>query len=110
MGNARRNWHRRWVVDLAAATTSHESGLTVAFTPGIQTPRPECGAYSYADGVGEWTGTPARGDATLSAWLLLNPNLKDAASINSRLGRLMEEAGRVWARAQAAAFEGGIDD
>lgn len=93
-------WHRRWVVDLAASTASHDSGLTVAFTPGLIQPRPECGCYSYAEGVGEWTGVPARGDATLRTWLLLNPHLKDPGSINSRLGRLMEEAGRVWARAQ----------
>ncbi|MBV2164280.1 MAG: hypothetical protein KUL80_08425 [Comamonas sp.] len=106
MGNERRNWHRRWIVDLAAATASHDSGLTVAFTPGIQMPRPECGTYCSAEGVGEWTGAPARGDDTLRAWLLLNPNLKDPPSINSRLGRLMEEAGRVWARANADAAKG----
>lgn len=97
------NWHRRWVVDLAAGTASHDSGLTVAFTAGIVFPRPECGTHCYADGVGEWTGVPARGDDTLRAWLLVNPNLRDPASINARLGRLMEEAGRVWARAQAVA-------
>lgn len=110
MGNERRNWHRRWIVDLAAATASHDSGLTVAFTPGIQMPRPECACYSYADGVGEWTGLPARGDDTLRAWLQLNPHLQDVASINSRLGRLMEEAGRVWARAKADEFRGRSDD
>lgn len=97
------NWHHHWIVDLAAGTASHDSGLTVAFTPGIQMPRPECGTYAYADGIGEWTGVPARSDETLRAWLILNPNLRDSASINGRLGRLMEEAGKVWARAQADA-------
>jgi len=95
------NWHRRWVVDLAAMTAAHDSGLTVAFVQGITMPRPECGTYSYADGVGEWTGTPARGDDTIRAWLILNPNLRDIKSIEGRLGRLMKEAGEVWARVQA---------
>lgn len=99
------NWHRRWVINLAAGTAAHDSGLTVAFVPGLTMPRPECGTYSYADGVGEWTGMPACGDDTLKAWLILNPNLRDTQSINGRLSRLMEEAGKVWARAKANEYK-----
>lgn len=43
-----RNWRRRWVVDLAAQTATHESGLVVKFTGqdgevivGIETLRPD---------------------------------------------------------------------
>lgn len=106
MTGKRRHWHRRWVVDLAAGTAAHDSGFAVAFAPGIALPRPLIGAYAYADGVGEWTGTPLGGDDAVHGWLLCQPALRDTASRERRIGRLMEEAGRVWARAQADAARG----
>lgn len=105
MGNNRRNWHRRWTIDLAAQIARHDSGLAVQFVDRIVVPRPEVGTHCMVDGVGEWTGFLLGGDDALIAWMRQNPDIRDPASIRSRLGRLMEEAGRVWARAKKADHE-----
>lgn len=105
MGNNRRNWHREWSINLAGQTTTHSSGLVVQFVNRIIFPQPEIGTHCVADGIGEWTGFLTGGDDVLVEWMRKNPNVRDAQSFRSRLGRLMEEAGRVWAKAKKNAQE-----
>lgn len=104
MGNARRNWHRHWVIDLVAATAHHDSGLTVQFVDGVIFPQPEIGTHCAAEGVGEWTGFLLGGDDALVAWLRNNPAMREPNAFRTRIARLMEEAGRVWSRKQARTF------
>lgn len=74
-------WHKRWTVDLQAASATHESGLVVVFAP-----HPE----------GGWDGRA------------LNPNevfetltkTHGAGNAQQMLTRLAREAGDVWQRAQ----------
>lgn len=101
MGNTRRNWHRAWTIDLQRHTATHDSGLTVQFVDRLVFPKPEVGTHCSAEGVGEWTGFLTGGDDALVAWMRQNPTIRDPQAIRSRLGRLMNEAGRVWSRAKA---------
>lgn len=105
MGNNRRNWHRHWAIDLSSQTAIHDSGLSVQFVDRIVFPQPEIGTHCMVDGVGEWTGFLIGGDDALILWMRQNPAIRDPASISNRLGRLMEEAGRAWARAKKAEHE-----
>lgn len=68
------NWHRRWVVDLAACTATHDSGLIFTFVQ---------------DGSGEWVGKPTNLDAWQEEQLKRMP-LPDLAK---HAGRLAQEAG-----------------
>ncbi len=63
-------------------------------------PQPEVGTHCMVDGIGEWTGFLIGGDEALIAWMRQNPNVRDPESIRRRLGRLMEEAGRLLAKAE----------
>lgn len=105
MGNTRRNWHREWAIDQDRQTTTHSSGLVVQFVDRLAFPKPEIGTHCAAEGIGEWTGFLIGGDEALIAWIRQNPSIRDPASIRSRLGRLMEEAGRVWAKSKKDAHE-----
>lgn len=71
-----RNWRRRWTVDLAARTATHESGVVVRFAPRDD---------------GGWDGTAE--NLTVSAESLADPHLA------SRLARLMREAGDAFVEA-----------
>lgn len=102
MGNSRRNWHRHWIIDTARQTATHDSGLSVQFVDRIVFPRPEIGTHCIADGIGEWTGFLLGGDEALIAWMRQNPTIRDPNAIKTRLERLMDEAGRVWAHAMKA--------
>ncbi len=101
MGNARRNWHRQWTIDLNGMTAAHSSGLVVQFVDRIVFPKPEIGTHCIADGVGEWTGFLTGGDDALIAWMRNNPDIRDPEAIRSRIARLMDESGRAWAMAKA---------
>lgn len=68
------NWHRRWVVDLAACTATHESGLIFLF---------------QQDGDGEWEGKPCNLDQWQDEQLKRMP-LHDLAK---HARRLAQEAG-----------------
>lgn len=100
MGNNRRNWHRHWTTDLLRQTAAHDSGLVVQFVDRIIVPKPEIGTHCLADGIGEWTGFLLGGDDALVSWLRQNQTIRDPEAIRTRLARLMEEAGRVWASAK----------
>lgn len=99
MGNNRRNWHRQWTIDMEHQTVMHSSGLVVQFVDRIVFPQPEIGTHCMVDGVGEWTGFMTGGDDALINWMRQNPSIRDPKSISTRIARLMEEAGRVWAHA-----------
>jgi hypothetical protein len=105
MGNNRRNWHRRWSIDLQRQTATHASGLVVQFIDRLIFPKPAIGTHCSAEGIGEWTGFLTGGDDALIDWMRQNPTVRDPASVRSRLERLMEEAGRVWAKAKHDALE-----
>lgn len=80
------NFHRRWVVDLANNTVTHESGLMVTFT-------------RHTDGGGGWDGAveDANGNATF-AILRAKHGADNAAAM---LARLMREASEVFSRAKS---------
>lgn len=105
MGNARRNWHRQWSIDLTKQIVTHTSGLSVQFVDRVVFPQPAVGTHCLVDGVGEWTGFMLGGDDALVAWMRQNPSIRDPESIRTRLARLMEEAGRVWAKAKKVEHE-----
>lgn len=86
---------------MSRQTVTHEDGLVVQFVDGVVFPRPAIGTHCAADGVGEWSGTLLGGDDALVEFMRRHPALRDPASFVSRLERLMDEAGRVWARAKA---------
>lgn len=81
MTGKHRHWHRRWVVDLAACTATHESGLVVRAVRA-----PDGDATDY---------TPANLDAWQTEMLRTMPfdNLVPHAR------RLMREAADVYGRA-----------
>ena len=47
------NWHRRWGIDLAACTATHDSGLVVKFSEAKDSP-------------GAWDGTPVNAQEWLT--------------------------------------------
>jgi hypothetical protein len=108
MGNARRNWHRHWSVDPKKWTATHDSGLIVQFVEGVVFPQPTIGTHCAAEGVGEWTGWLLGGDDALVAWLKANPAMREPGAFRSRITRLMDEAGRVWAREMALGEAGDV--
>ncbi len=104
------NWHKRWQVNVLAGTASHESGLTVIFTRGLDAEKGEVGCFSYVENRStgeefEYTGRVLGGDEGLIAFLRAHPNLKHPNAINSRLARLMKEAGKAWAFAKKREIE-----
>lgn len=105
MGNSRRNWHRHWSIDLPRQTATHDSGLTVQFVDRIVFPKHEIGTHCTAEEIGEWTGFLMGGDDALIAWMRKNPTIRDAESIRTRLAKLMEESGKVWAKAKKVEHE-----
>lgn len=73
-----RNWARRWQINVAARTATHENGLVVRFTPSAD---------------GGYDGEVLAGMPALS---------RDAAVAQSqaqRLTRLLREAGEAYAKA-----------
>jgi len=69
------NWHKRWAVDLAALTASHDSGLVVRFEA-----HPD--ARRAGDNVAEWQ---ARACDEMNALDMAN-----------HTRRRLDEAGRAW--------------
>ena len=77
-------WHRAWSVDIDQRTATHESGLTVRFTPA-------------ADDAQAWHGAadPIRRDAVLAELAARH----GAHNAPQRLARLMREAQETWTHA-----------
>lgn len=73
-------WQRRWVVDLAARTAIHDSGLIVAFS-------------ESRDGAID--GEAVNGDA----WIADKWHSMPARDLERHAARLMREAGDVYQRA-----------
>ena len=75
------HWHKRWTVDLPAASATHDSGLVMVFAPHQE---------------GGWDGRA------------INPNevfdklaeTHGAGNAQQMMARLAREAGDVWAKAQ----------
>ena len=76
MTGKRYNWHRRWVVDLAACTATHDSGLIVKFSEAEDSP-------------GALDGTPVNAQE----WLSGIRNTIPPRDIERHAARLMREAG-----------------
>ena len=68
------NWHRRWVIDLAACTATHDSGLIFAFRQ---------------DGAGEWSGHLVN----LDAWQTEQLKRMPFPDLVKHARRLAKEAG-----------------
>jgi hypothetical protein len=83
MTGKHRNWHRRWIVDLAACTATHDSGLIVR---AARTPTSEATDFLPVN-LDDW-------QQTMLATMPL-PNLVAHAN------RLMREAVEVYQREQA---------
>ena len=67
-------WHRRWVIDLAACTATHESGLVFEFRQ---------------DGKGEWAGSPTN----LDQWQTEQLKSMPFSNLVKHAQRLAREAG-----------------
>lgn len=96
------NWHRRWALDPAAASAEHESGWCVRYITEDQyadMPPAEIGGECW-HGDQRWIVLHVGGDAALRGWLQAQADrgLRDTASINRRIARLMREAGDLWVR------------
>lgn len=72
------NWHKRWLVDLADCTATHESGLVVQF--------------KKAEESGAWDGTPLNSEE----WFEKTKNTMPPQDLIKRASRLMREAGEVY--------------
>ena len=75
------NWHRRWVIDLAAHTATHDSRLVVHFERATDAP-----AY---DGRA----------VNLQTWLNSQSGKMPAPDLAKHAARLMREAGQAYQRA-----------
>lgn len=80
------NFHRRWAVDLAARTATHDSGLVVRFTPAPGVP-------------GAWDGGVDETNAAATLAILSAQHGPGNAA--AMLPRLMREAGEVFSRARS---------
>jgi hypothetical protein len=76
------NFHKRWTVDMAANTATHESGLLVTFTP---------------HPAGGYEGTTD--DANTAATFAILKAKNGAGNAAAMIPRLMREAGEVFGRA-----------
>jgi len=83
MTGKHRNWHRRWIVDLAACTATHESGLVVR---AVRAPDDDATDYQPAN---------------LDAWQALMLQTMPISNLVPHAQRLMREAAEVYQRAQA---------
>lgn len=73
------NWHRRWVVDLAACTATHDSGLIVRFVRNDA----ECA----------WDGEPEN----MECWLAEHRQRMSGENLLKHAARLLREAGDAYA-------------
>lgn len=99
------NWHKRWTLDPAAATATHETGWVVRFVTAEQAadmPPTEIGGDCWI-GERRWIALHQGGDDALRRWLQEQSahGLRDPNSIRKRIARLMREAGELWARHKA---------
>lgn len=97
------NWHRRWVIDPAAQTATHETGWVVRFITEAQfadMPMPNIGGQCVTDDGTVWMVLHQGGDTALKAWLeaQAKTGLRDTESVRRRIARLMREAGDLWVR------------
>lgn len=82
MTGKHRNWHRRWIVDLAACTATHDSGLVVR------------ACRSPGDDATDFQA------ANLDAWQTKMLATMSLPNLVAHAKRLMREAVEVYQRAQ----------
>jgi hypothetical protein len=90
------NWHKRWSVADTPGAIRHESGLVVQFARSDDlVGSGDIGTLCWAPDGSRWVGRLVGGDEALGIWLQEQAarGLRDPASINNRLARLMREAG-----------------
>lgn len=97
------NWHRRWTLDAAARAATHDTGWAVRFVTEAEyadMPPAEIGGRCWTEDGRVWIVLHQGGEAALTAWLEAQAatGLRDRASIERRLARLMREAGELWVR------------
>lgn len=90
MGGKHRHWHRRWTVDLATLTATHDSGLVVRGVAG--------------DGYWDYEAV------NLDAWQASTLTQMPIGNLVPHARRLMQEASRVLERARERAGRSGDDD
>lgn len=106
MSGKHRRWHKRWRLDAAGATAEHDSGWRVRYTPEAVRPvddaPPEIGGLCWTADGRRWIVTHDGGPDDLNAWLASQhaAGLRDQASIEARIARLMREAGALWVHYQ----------
>lgn len=83
MTGKHRNWHRRWVVDLAACTATHDSGLVVR---AVRAPDDDATDFEATN---------------LEAWQAEMLKAMPMSNLVPHAQRLLREAVEVYQRAQA---------
>jgi hypothetical protein len=102
MTNKPFKWHKRWTVDVEAASASHDSGLVVRFLA-LPLSEAQIQEHNSDAAIGKCWTTDGRewGVITTPAlWESTFENLKFKNGVHnaqSMLARLAREAGEVWA-------------
>lgn len=102
MTGRHRYWHRAWTLDAAATAARHESGLTVRFeaekATSVQADPPRVGGRCWTPDGRVYRVVFSGTEADLQAWMQeqARRGLRDQASLQARLARLMREAGELW--------------
>jgi hypothetical protein len=78
-------WHKKWTLDIATCTATHETGAIVDFS---------CVG-------GEWVGAFRGGSAAAETWLSAHKFNPNDANGRARLSRIMKEANDTWNRRMA---------
>lgn len=100
-------WHKRWVVVLAAQCAIHDSGAVVDFSyagkapaggaPGNTGIEPQIVGTSILVDGSVWIASFRGGEAAVLAWLSSQKFDPLSQAAASRLRRIMREAGDAWA-------------
>lgn len=97
------NWHKHWRLDVETASAVHDSGWTVRFVKPDTESISKIGGRCWTKDGREWLVLHAGGDDALNEWLQAQAlrGLRDVNSVNSRIARLMREAGALWVQSKA---------
>jgi hypothetical protein len=102
MTNKHFNWHKRWTVDVEAASASHDSGLVVRFLA-LPLSEAQIQAHDCDAAIGKCWTTDGREWGAVTTPAMLESTFENLKSKNgphnaqSMLARLAREAGEVWA-------------
>ena len=100
------HWHKRWRLDLEAASVTHDSGLVVRF---LALPLTEAQpvAHDAAAAIGKCWTTDGREWGAVTTAALLEATFEalklrhGAGNAQQMMARLAREAGELWAKAKS---------